>query len=164
MWHLKIIITTGVTTPRWWHGSFLTWLPFTRSNNNYSLIELLWETARAGSWGKPPPAPQRPIGTTLTGKRNGFTLTAPPLRYAEATPQQEVSLEPTVPLVDSGDIQPPSIICCFMGAPTLVFPYGDHRRICGTQPLRVWDRKRGKGLQEPALGSWWTKFPSAETS
>lgn len=48
-------------------------------------------------------APQR-RGTALKGKRNGFTLTAPPLPYAEATPQQEVSLEPIVPPVGKNSL------------------------------------------------------------
>ena len=91
-------------------------------------------------------------------------LTALPL--PSTAPSREVSPEPMLPSLGTESLgkhtMTPSIVGHFVGAPSVVFPPRDFRRICEVQPLVVCDREGGRGLQQPALGFWHTEFLPTE--
>lgn len=104
---------------------------------------------------KLPSLPHRLRQSAFEGKRSSFTLTALPLPQARAASCREVFNEPLVPKNLVGTASGPQHWGCFVGTP---IPISYYRVLQGstTGNLRVAE-KRGRGLQQPAHGSWQTE-------
>lgn len=124
-----------MTSPRWWHRSYLIWLRFTRrTTKNYARIKHHSENLRTREWG---------WSTSCTTQTKTDWIQA----WEEQLHADRMALSlgrhstvPTAPPVAKENTAVTSSTAStgghFMGTPTLVSPHGAHRSICG---LNHWE-------------------------